>query len=91
MLLQEGAEFPIVIKWCEGICTKKFGAVKFNYYIMMMHDDFVHCHSFLWYDKEINLFDRIRKNDDWPDAINFKSGDVFDEKLLLKIKNYGYL
>ena len=47
MLLQEGAEFPIVIKWCEGICTKKFGAVKFNYYIMMMHDDFVHCHSFL--------------------------------------------
>ena len=62
MLLQEGAEFPIVIKWCEGICTKKFGAVKFNYYIVMMHDDFVHCHSFLRYNKEINLFDRIRKN-----------------------------
>ena len=46
MLPEEGAEFTEVVKWYEETCTKKFGAVKFNYVIMMMKDFFVHYH--LW-------------------------------------------
>ena len=88
MLPEEGAEFPKVIKWYENICTEKFGAVKFNYIIMMMKDYFVHYHAFPRYDKEVNLFDIDWKDNDWPRAVDYKEGMLLDEEKLIEIKNY---
>ena len=88
MLPEEGAEFPKVIKWYEDACTKKFGAVKFNYIIMMMRDYFVHYHAFPRYDNDIKLFDIEWKDIDWPGAINFKGGVEISEEKLDEIKNY---
>lgn len=86
MLPEEGAEFPKVIKWYENLCKEKFGAVKFNYMIMMMKDPFVHYHAFPRYDKKVNLFDI-----EWEDAntlSNFSSVDKLDDELLFKIRDY---
>lgn len=86
MLPDEGAEFPKVIKWYEELCRDRFGAIKFNYMIMMMHDSFVHYHAFPRYDKVINLF-----NTDWKDnntLSNFASAEVLDDELLFKIRDY---
>ena len=86
MLPEEGAEFPKVIKWYEDLCKEKFGAVKFNYMIMMMKDPFVHYHAFPRYDKKVNLFDI-----EWEDAntlSNFSSVDKLDDELLFKIRDY---
>lgn len=88
MLPEEGAEFPKVIRWYEEVCIKKFGAVKFNYMIMMMKDYFVHYHAFPRYDKDVVLFDKTWKDADWPGAINFKSGLQLSEEELEKIKSY---
>lgn len=88
MLPEEGAEFPEVIKWYENICAKKFGAIKFNYLIMMMKDNFVHYHAFPRYDKDVILFDMEWKDNDWPGAINFKSGIELTEEKLNEIKDY---
>lgn len=86
MTPEESVEFPEVIKWYEEVCMKRFGAVKFNYMMMMMKDPFVHYHAFPRYDKEVNLFDII-----WSDKntlSNFSSVESLDERLLLKIKDY---
>lgn len=86
MLPEEGAEFPEVIKWYEELCKEKFGAIKFNYMIMMMKDSFVHYHAFPRYDKVINLFDM-----EWKDnntLSNFVSTEVLDDELLFKIRDY---
>ena len=88
MLPEEGAEFPEVVKWYENVCTEKFGAVKFNYIIMMMKDYFVHYHAFPRYDKDIKLFDMQWEDNDWPGAINFKEGIVLDEEKLNEIRDY---
>ena len=88
MLPEEGAEFTEVVKWYEETCAKKFGAVKFNYVIMMMKDFFVHYHAFPRYDKDINMFDMEWIDNDWPGAVNFKEGIVLDEEKLLEIKKY---
>ncbi len=88
MLPEEGAEFPQVIKWYEELCREKFGAIKFNYMIMMMKDPFIHYHAFPRYDKDkkINLFDI-----EWKDnntLSNFSSIEVLDDELLFKIRDY---
>ncbi len=88
MLPEEGAEFPEVIKWYENICTNKFGAVKFNYVIMMMKDYFVHYHAFPRYDKKVNLFNTEWEDSDWPAAVNFKGGIELEESKLEEIKEY---
>ncbi|MBO4245530.1 MAG: hypothetical protein J5892_02165 [Bacilli bacterium] len=88
MYPEEGAEFTEVVKWYEDLCTKKFGAVKFNYVIMMMKDLFVHYHAFPRYDKDINMFDMEWKDIDWPGAVNFKEGIVLEEDKLMEIKEY---
>ena len=88
MLPEEGAEFTEVIKWYEDTCSKKFGAVKFNYIIMMMKDYFVHYHAFPRYDKDIDMFDIKWIDNDWPRAINFKEGIAYDEEKLSEIKKY---
>lgn len=88
MLPEEGAEFPLVIKWYEDVCTKKFGAVKFNYIIMMMKDYFVHYHAFPRYDKDVKMFNMDWEDNNWPGAIDFKSGIVLEEEKLQEIKEY---
>ena len=88
MFSEEATEFPKVIKWYEEVCVKKFGAVKFNYIIMMMKDYFVHYHAFPRYDKDVNLFDIEWKDVDWPGAINFKGGIELNEEKLNEIRDY---
>lgn len=89
MLPEEGAEFPEVIKWYENLCREKFGAVKFNYIIMMMKDPFVHYHAFPRYDKNINMFGK-----EWEDKetsytlINFGTIEKSDDEILFKIRDY---
>ena len=88
MLPEEGAEFTEVVKWYEDTCTKKFGAVKFNYVVMMMKDLFVHYHAFPRYDKDINMFDMEWIDKDWPRAIDFREGIFLEENKLMEIKEY---
>lgn len=88
MLPEEGAEFPKVIKWYEDVCTKKFGAIKFNYVIMMMKDNFVHYHAFPRYDKNVTFFNLEWQDVDWPGAINFKGGIELTAEKLIEIKDY---
>lgn len=88
MLPEEGAEFPEVVRWYENVCTEKFGAIKFNYIIMMMKDYFVHYHAFPRYDKDIDMFDMKWEDIDFPGAINFKGGIDVEEEKLEEIKNY---
>lgn len=86
MLPEEGEEFPKVIQWYEELCKEKFGAIKFNYMIMMMHDPFVHYHAFPRYDKKVNLFDV-----EWEDKntlTNFASSEVLEDEMLFKIRDY---
>ena len=88
MFPEEGAEFPEVIKWYENTCIEKFGAVKFNYVVMMMKDNFVHYHAFPRYDREIDKFDIKWIDKDWPSGVNYKEGIVLEEEKLNEIKEY---
>lgn len=88
MLPEEAAEFPSVVKWYEDFCTKNFGAVKFNYIIMMMKDNFVHYHAFPRYDKNISMFDMEWKDEDWPGALKFTEGVILDDDKLEEIRKY---
>ena len=86
MLPEEAAEFPEVIKWYEDTCSRKFGAIKFNYIIMMMKDNFVHYHAFPRYDKEISMFGIEWKDEDWPGALNFKEGMILDDDKIEELR-----
>ena len=83
---EESAEFVEVTKWYENTCIEKFGAIKFNYIAMMMHDLFVHYHAFPRYDKKVNLFDI-----EWEDRnpLNyFGSVEDTEDEVLFKIIDY---
>jgi len=89
MLPEEGAEFPEVIKWYENLCREKFGAVKFNYIIMMMKDPFVHYHAFPRYDKNINMFGKEWEDKDTGNTlINFGTIEKSNDEMLFKIRDY---
>ena len=88
MTQEEAAEFPEVIRWYEETCNKKFGALKFNYLMMMMKDNFVHYHAFPRYDKEVEKFNSVWKDEDWPGSINFKEGIILEDNKIDEIKNY---
>lgn len=88
MLPDEAAEFPEVVKWYEGTCSKKFGAIKFNYIIMMMKDNFVHYHAFPRYDKDITMFGMEWKDADWPGALCFTEGVILDDDKLEVLRKY---
>ena len=71
---EESTEFPSVVQWYEDICRKKFGAEKFNYVVMMMHDNYVHIN---WKDEgDKNVLD------------NFGLSQISDEKTLFRIRDY---
>lgn len=86
LLPEESNEFSKVVTWYEKTCKEKFGAIKFNYIIMMMHDPFVHYHAFPRYDKTVNLFET-----EWEDRNtlnNFSLVDKLEDELLYKIRDY---
>lgn len=89
MLPEEGAEFPEVIKWYEETCREKFGAIKFNYMIMMMKDPYVHYHAFPRYEGKVNMFGR-----DWEDPsanytlTDFGKPEKLQDELLFMIRDY---
>lgn len=85
---EEAAEFPEVIKWYENVCINKFGALKFNYIMMMMKDSFVHYHAFPRYENPVHILNSKWEDADWPLAIDFKSGEILEEKKLIQIKEY---
>ena len=87
ILPEESAEFPEVIKWYEDVCVSKFGAIKFNYTVAMMHDSFVHYHAFPRYNKVINIFGKTWKDEEWPALVSFRNVPV-EEDILQSIKNY---
>ena len=86
---KEAIEFPKVIKWYEELCKEKFGAVKFNYISLMMHDPFVHYHAFPRYNEKINFIDI-----DWTDEgdknvlENFSPAYQLEDENLFKIRDY---
>jgi hypothetical protein len=56
--------------------------------MMMMKDNFVHYHAFPRYDKEVEKFNSVWKDEDWPGAINFKEGIILEDDKIDEIKNY---
>lgn len=89
MLPEEGAEFPEVIKWYESLCREKFGAIKFNYIIMMMKDPFVHYHAFPRYDRNINMFGKEWEDKETNNTLNnFGKVEILDDELLFEIRDY---
>lgn len=88
MLPEEAVEFIKVVKWYEETCTKKFGAVKFNYMVLMMKDNFVHYHAFPRYDRNIDLFGMEWIDKDYPKVVNLKEALEPSEEILQEIKEY---
>lgn len=88
ILPEEAVEFPKVVKWYEETCTEKFGAVKFNYMVLMMKDNFVHYHAFPRYDKNIDLFGMEWIDKDYPKVVNLKEALEASEETLQEIKEY---
>ena len=85
---EEAEEYPIVVKWYEKICHDKFGAIKFNYYMLMMKDNYVHFHAFPRYEKEVKKFDIIWKDIDYPLAINIGQAKEIENNVLEKMIKY---
>lgn len=88
ILEEEIKEFPIIIKWYEEVCIKKFGAIKFNYMVLMMKDNFVHYHAFPRYDKNLDLFGIEWIDKDYPAKVNLKETKELSEEKLQEIKDY---
>lgn len=88
ILEEEIKEFPIIIKWYEEVCIKKFGAIKFNYMVLMMKDNFVHYHAFPRYDKNLDLFGIEWIDKDYPAIVNLKETKELSEEKLQEIKDY---
>lgn len=88
ILEEEIKEFPIIIKWYEEVCIKKFVAIKFNYMVLMMKDNFVHYHAFPRYDKNLDLFGIEWIDKDYPAIVNLKETKELSEEKLQEIKDY---
>ena len=83
---EEMAEFSEVCKWFEDKTKALYGAEKWNYCAMMMKDEFVHFHAIPRYSKEVNAYDKVWVDTDWPKATTLSKIDV-DNETLMKIKN----
>lgn len=88
MKKEEAEEYPKVIKWYEKTCYDKFGASKFNYYMLMMKDNFVHFHAFPRYENDIEKFDIIWKDEDYPLVINMNQAKEIKNDILEKMIKY---
>ena len=85
MSAEEALEFPKVIKWYEELCTRRFGAVKFNYLAVMLKECFVHYHAFPRYDKDVELLGKTWKDADWPFVVNIRVGESYEDEMLGRI------
>lgn len=83
---EEMAEFPEVCKWFENKTAYLYGAEKWNYCAMMMFESFVHFAAIPRYSKEINMYNKIWIDIDWPKRTTLTKIDV-DFDVLMKIKN----
>ncbi|MBO5312369.1 MAG: hypothetical protein J6B29_00240 [Clostridia bacterium] len=81
MTSDESAEFAEVIKWYEEKCKSLFGAVKFNYVVAMMKDNFVHYHAFPRYDKAVKWNGVEWADQDWPRLVQFRDVVIEDDTL----------
>ena len=86
MTTEESAEFAKVIAWYEEKCKKMFKAIKFNYVVAMMKDNFVHYHAFPRYNETFVWNDMEWKDQDWPRLIQFRDVEI-SEKVLDKVYN----
>ncbi len=73
---EEMQEFPELCKWYETKIKKLYGAVKFNYLAMMMHEEFVHFHVIPRYDKEIGMYGRVWVDEEWPKGTKMPKIDI---------------
>ena len=89
MKKEEAEEYPEVIKWYENLCREKFGAEKFNYIALMMHDNYVHYHAFPRYKKSVDFLE-INWEDNGDNIVleNFGLSQAPDEETLFKIRDY---
>ena len=85
---EEAEEYPKVIKWYEKTCHDKFGADKFNYYMLMMKDNYVHYHAFPRYKRDIEKFDIIWKDEDYPSGINISQAKELNDDILENMVKY---
>lgn len=82
---EEMSEFSEVCKWFEEKTKELYGAVKWNYLALMMKDEFVHFHAIPRYDKEINLYNRVWKDEDFPLPTKLNKIEV-ENDILMEIK-----
>ena len=66
ILPEEMAEFPMVCAWYESKLKKLYGAVKFNYYAVMLKEQFVHFNVYPRYDKVVNKYGMNFEDIGWP-------------------------
>lgn len=67
----ESQEIADVLRWYEEKCKTIFGAIKFNYIVAMMRDDFVHFHAFPRYNSIVKRYGMEWKDEKWPRVIQF--------------------
>lgn len=84
MSTEESAEFAEVLAWYEKKCVKLFGAIKFNYVVAMMKDNFVHYHAFPRYSEKKVWGGFEWKDLDWPRLVQFREVD-FPQELVSKV------
>ncbi len=63
---EEMQEFPVVCKWYEDKIKKLYGASKFNYYAVMMREQFVHFNVYPRYSNQLEVYDMIWEDSGWP-------------------------
>ena len=86
MTAEESGEFAQVVEWYENKCKTLFGATKFNYFVAMMKDNFVHYHAFPRY-KQNFIWQGIEWVDqDWPRLVQFRDAVISPEQLSQIIK-----
>lgn len=83
---EEMSEFPEVCKWFEERTKELYGAEKWNYLALMMKDEFVHFHAIPRYSKEINRYEQIWLDHDWPKATMLNKMEV-DYDTLMRVKD----
>ncbi len=66
---EEMAEFPTVCKWYEEKIKKLFNAKKFNYYAVMMKEQFVHFNVYPRYADSANFYGMNWVDEGWPKKV----------------------
>lgn len=87
--IDEMNEFPQVCGFFERKCKLLYGAVKFNYHVNMMKEDFVHFHAIPRYDKEMSRHGIKWTDKEWPLGVKMYKTEV-SEEILQSIK-YDFL